>query len=129
MEAVVLSGINEPLVIQDVSMPVLEAGEALVRIKAAAFNRRDYWIQKGQYAGLKFPIILGSDGAGIVEEVFSDVDQPWLAEEVIINPSLNWGENERFQSAAFSILGLPENGTFAEYVKVKVDSLFPKPNI
>lgn len=127
MQAIVLSGINEPLVVQDVEMPVLDAGEALVRVKAAAFNRRDYWIQKGQYAGLAFPIVLGSDGSGIVEEVYSAVDQPWLAEEVVINPSLNWGENEGFQSSDFSILGLPENGTFAEYVKVKVENLFPKP--
>ena len=127
MQAVVLSGVNKPMSVQEVAMPVLEAGEALVRIKAAALNRRDHWIQKGEYAGLTFPIILGSDGAGVVEQVFSPVDQIWLSEHVVINPSLNWGENECFQSSDFSILGLPANGTFAEFVKVKVDSLFTKP--
>ncbi len=127
MQAVVLSAKNAPLEIQEVELPILNEGEALVRIKAAAFNRRDYWIQKGQYAGLKFPIILGSDGSGIVEKVASVSDQSWLGQEVVVNPSTNWGENEAFPSKNFSILGLPNNGTFAEYVKVGVENLYQKP--
>lgn len=127
MKAVVLNEKNGSLRIQDVDNPVLNEGEALVRVKAAAFNRRDYWIQKGQYAGLKYPIILGSDGSGIVEEVFSSDNQSWVGQEVVINPSLNWGDNEAFQSKEFSILGLPQDGTFAEYVKVNVKNLHPKP--
>lgn len=127
MKAIVLSNKNEPLQVQEVPIPQLEEGEALVKIKAAAFNRRDYWIQKGQYAGLKFPIILGSDGAGIVEKVASPTDDYWLNKEVVINPSINWGGNESFQSKEFSILGLPADGTFAEYVKISVKNLYQKP--
>lgn len=127
MQAVVLSGKDVPLEIQEVELPKLNDGEALVRIKAAAFNRRDYWIQKGQYAGLKYPIILGSDGSGIVEKVASASDQSWIGQEVVINPSVNWGESEAFQSNNFSILGLPQNGTFAEYVKIGVENLHRKP--
>lgn len=127
MKAVVLSEKNGSLLVQDVTIPDLSEGEVLIRIKAAAFNRRDYWIQKGLYAGLKYPIILGSDGSGIVEKAFSDDDQSWVGQEVVINPSINWGENEAFQSNEFSILGLPQNGTFAEYVKVKTKNLHKKP--
>jgi NADPH:quinone reductase-like Zn-dependent oxidoreductase len=127
MQAVVLTGVNIPLVVEEVDIPELEAGEALVKIKAAAFNRRDYWIQKGQYAGLKYPIILGSDGSGIVEKVASSSDHSWVGQEVVINPSVNWGESEAFQSKGFSILGLPQNGTFAEYVKINAENLHPKP--
>ncbi len=127
MQAVVLPGKNVPLVVEEVSIPTLEEGEALVKIRAASFNRRDYWIQKGQYAGLKYPIILGSDGSGIVEKVASLSDQSWVGQEVVINPSIDWGANEAFQSKDFSILGLPQNGTFAEYVKINVQNLHPKP--
>lgn len=127
MQAVVLPGKDRPLEIQEVEIPNLNEGEALVRIKAAAFNRRDYWIQKGQYAGLKYPIILGSDGSGIVEKVASSSDQSWIGQEVVINPSVNWGDNEAFQSKEFSILGLPQHGTFAEYVKIGVENLHRKP--
>lgn len=127
MQAVVLSGKDAPLEIQEVELPKLNSGEALVRIKAAAFNRRDYWIQKGQYAGLKYPIILGSDGSGIVEKVASASDQSWIGQEVVINPSVNWGDSEHFQSSNFSILGLPQDGTFAEYVKIGAENLHRKP--
>lgn len=127
MKALVLEGINQEFIYKDVQKPVLETGEALVKVKAASFNRRDFWIKKGQYAGLKFPIILGSDGAGIVSEVKDETDKYWIGKEVIINPSLLWGDHEEFQSKAFNILGLPKDGTFAEYVKVPVSSLYEKP--
>jgi NADPH:quinone reductase and related Zn-dependent oxidoreductases len=127
MKAIILSGVKEPLVLKDVPLPQLSDSEALVRVKAAAFNRRDWWIQQGQYAGLKFPIILGSDGAGIVEAVGSDADQHWIGKEVIINPSIAWGTHEAFQQKASSILGLPQDGTFAEYVRVPVKNLHEKP--
>jgi zinc-binding alcohol dehydrogenase/oxidoreductase len=127
MKAIVLEGADKPLVLKDVERPTLKPGEALVRIKAAALNRRDYWITIGKYAGIKYPVILGSDGAGIVAEVGSDNDKSWLNKEVIINPGYGWGDDENFQSNDFKILGLPDDGTFAEYVKVGVDQLFPKP--
>jgi NADPH:quinone reductase-like Zn-dependent oxidoreductase len=127
MKALVLEGINQPLVLKEVAMPILESGDVLVKIKSAAFNRRDYWISQGKYAGLKFPIILGSDGSGIVAEVFDEKDNHWLNKEVVINPGSNWGDDDNFQSPAFKILGLPDDGTFAEYVKVKAINLYPKP--
>ncbi len=127
MKAVVLSGIKKPLELQEVPIPVLHDGEALVRVKAAAFNRRDWWIQQGQYAGLKFPIILGSDGAGVVEAVDTQSPERWVGKEVIINPSINWGADEAFQQKSSSILGLPQDGTFAEYVRVPIENLHEKP--
>jgi zinc-binding alcohol dehydrogenase/oxidoreductase len=127
MQALVLEGINQKFQLKEVDKPILKSGEALVKIKAAAFNRRDYWITKGQYAGLKFPIILGSDGCGLVTEVFDKTHDHWQNQEVVINPGTHWGENPHFQSAEFKILGLPEDGTFAEFVKVKVENLYKKP--
>lgn len=128
MKALVLDGIDQKLILKEASKPILKAGEALVKIKSAAFNRRDFWIQKGKYAGLKFPIILGSDGAGIVEEVFNETDKHWLGKSVVIYPGNNWGNNSNYQSKDFTILGLPHNGTFAEFVKVNTESLFTKPD-
>jgi NADPH:quinone reductase-like Zn-dependent oxidoreductase len=127
MKAMVLEAADEPLKLKEVEKPALQAGEALVQIKAAALNRRDYWITVGKYAGIKYPSILGSDGAGIVAEVGSDTDKAWLNKEVIINPCHNWGSHPEYQNRDFTILGLPENGTFAEYVKVKTEYLHHKP--
>jgi zinc-binding alcohol dehydrogenase/oxidoreductase len=127
MKANVLEAPDKPLIWKEVEKPTLAAGEALVQIKAAALNRRDYWITVGKYAGLKYPTILGSDGAGIVAEVGSEADTHWIGKEVIINPGYGWGDNPNFQSDDFKILGLPDDGTFAEYVKVQTQQLHSKP--
>jgi NADPH:quinone reductase-like Zn-dependent oxidoreductase len=111
----------------DVPEPVPGEGEALVELKAAALNHRDVWILKGQYAGLRFPCIPGSDGAGTVTGVGPGTDRSWLGREVVINPASNWGPSARAQGADFSILGLPADGTLAERVSVAASQLSPKP--
>lgn len=100
--------------------PAPAAGEVVVRIAAAALNHRDVWIKLGQYAGLKFPSIPGSDGAGQVVATGAGVDEAWCGRRVLINPSFGWGPVEAAQGADFSILGLPRNGTLAECIAVPV---------
>ena len=126
MRAVQLTAINH-LRIAEVPDPVLQAGEALVALRAAALNHRDVWIKTGQYAGLKWPCIPGSDGAGVVTAVGAGADPAWVGREVIINPSLDWGPNEHAQGPKFNILGLPRDGTLAEKVAVPAGQLAPKP--
>ncbi len=127
MKAIVLIGADQPLTLKDVDTPTLAPGEALVKLKAAALNRRDYWISIGKYAGIKYPTILGSDGAGVVVKVEGDAGQEWTGKDVIINPGHDWGDATDHHGKDFNILGLPDDGTFAEYVKVKVEYLHPKP--
>lgn len=127
MKAAVLYAAHSPLVFSEVETPKPAAREVLIKLRYAALNHRDVWIQKGLYAGLKFPIILGSDGAGTVEALGESVPKDWLGKEVIINPSLDWGTDERAQQKSFRILGLPDNGTFAEFVKVPAENLAHKP--
>ncbi|MEZ5405530.1 MAG: zinc-binding dehydrogenase [Verrucomicrobiia bacterium] len=127
MKSAILEGVNQPFHLKSVDAPQLQSNEALVQLKTTALNHRDLWIQKGQYAGLKFPIILGSDGAGIVKECRTETTSLWLNQEVIICPSLNWGKHPQAQSSIFEILGLPRNGTFAEWLTIPADNLFLKP--
>lgn len=126
MKAVCLTGINT-LTLDDAPRPTPRAGEVVVRLQAAALNHRDVWIKRGEYAGVKFPVIPGSDGAGIVSDLGEGVDPAWIEQEVIINPAMDWGHHERAQEPRFTILGLPNSGTFAEYVSVSVAQLAPKP--
>jgi zinc-binding alcohol dehydrogenase/oxidoreductase len=128
MKALILTDKNRPLTIQEVPDLVACEDDAIVKICAAALNHRDCWIQKGQYAGLKYPIILGSDGSGVVHATGSVRNAHWIGKDVIINPALNWGSNQSYQDPIqFSILGLPVDGTLAEYVKVPVKNLAHKP--
>ena len=106
--------------------PQLTENQVLIKIKAAALNRRDQWIRVGMYPKIQ-DAILGSDAAGIVEEVFDVKDEHWLGKSVVINPNNNWGEDPRHQANEYHILGMPSDGTFAEYVAVDVNRLHEKP--
>jgi len=97
--------------------PIPADNEVIVKVLAASYNHRDLWIQKGQYAGLRYPCILGSDGCGTTND-------GW---EVIIDPAMEWGDQPGYQGKAFHILGLPTDGCFAEKVKVPKQNLHAKP--
>lgn len=128
MKAVVLNDINKDVEIQTCINPdILNSGEAIVKLLYAALNHRDVWIQKGKYASIKLPVILGSDGCGEVVEINDISCSHFLSKKVIINPGMNWGPNATFQSKEFSILGMPTDGTFAEFVKVQTKYLYEKP--
>ncbi len=128
MKAAILEKIKHPLLIKEFPLrEELQAGEILIKLKAAALNHRDLWISEGAYAKIKLPCILGSDGAGIVERVGSPSAEYLLGKEVLINPNIDWGENERFQSLRYRLLGMPDNGTFAEYIIVSQDRVHLKP--
>jgi len=128
VKALVLEDKNQPLLLKEVPDPVPLGDQVLVRVHAAAFNRRDYWIRVGRYAGLKYPIILGSDAAGIVVGTAAERDSAWIGREAVINPGIGWGGSASHQHAKeFKILGLPDDGTFAQYVIVSASNLHPKP--
>ena len=126
MKAALLRAIDS-LELDTVPRPVPAPGEVLVHLRAAALNHRDVWIKHGQYAGLKFPVIPGSDGAGVVVDLGPGVDPSWMDREVIINPGLSWGHDPKVQEPRFTILGLPKDGTLAEFVHVPVAQLAPRP--
>jgi NADPH:quinone reductase-like Zn-dependent oxidoreductase len=127
MNAVVITELKKPVTLQSAPDPVAAPGQAVVRIKAAALNHRDLFINLGTYAGIKLPLIPGSDGSGVVESVGSPADQAWVGREVIINPALDWGDDPRAQGPKFRILGLPDSGTFAEKIAIPVANLAAKP--
>lgn len=115
MQALILNSENKIEVVE-IPRPKAQPTEVVVEVGAAALNHRDNWIAKGLYPGILANIVLGSDGAGVVEGT-----------DVLINPSLFWGEDQRFQSESFEILGMPRHGTFAEYVAVPQSSIHVKP--
>ena len=111
----------------DVPSTALKSGEVRVLIKAAALNHRDEWCRKGLYPNLTDGTVLGSYGAGVISEIGEGVAPSFLGKEVIINPALNWGRNQKVQGPHFEILGMPRNGTLAESVIIPVDRAHPKP--
>ena len=127
MKALILEKVHQSLVYKEAGITKLGANQVRVSIKAAAINHRDVYISKGLYPRIQTPVVLGSDGAGIVTELGKAVSEEWLNQAVIINPSLNWGSNPEVQATNYHILGMPTNGTFAETLIVDASQLVLKP--
>jgi len=114
--------------------PRIRPDEVLVRVKACALNHLDIWIRKGALAYKPpLPHILGSDVAGVVEEVGELVDHVKPGDEVVVNPNLSCGVCEACLSGQdnhckdFKILGFQVHGGYAEYVKVPKTNVVKKP--
>jgi NADPH:quinone reductase-like Zn-dependent oxidoreductase len=128
MKAIVLDQSSEQKIkYTDIPSRLLRPGEVRILIKAAALNHRDQWCRAGLYPNLKDGVILGSDGAGVISELGEGVNAEMLGKDVIINPALNWGQNQKVQSPSFEILGMPNHGTFTESIIVPQDRVHPKP--
>ena len=129
MKAVRLHEIGGPqnLRIDSIDTPEPRTGEILVRIRAAAFNRRDVYITQGLYPRIELPRTLGSDGAGVVAAVGEDVANVNVGEEVVIDPMIGWGDDPQVWRSDATILGMPRDGTFAEYVVVPRENVYRKP--
>lgn len=118
MKAVRLHEIGGPANagLDEVPQPQPSQGETLVRVRAAALNHRDVFITQGLYPNIKLPCILGADGAGEAN-----------GNAVVIDPAMGWGEDERVWRPDSSILGVPRDGTFAQYVAVPAGNVHAKP--
>ena len=127
MRAVLLTAHGGPEVLQPATVPDPEPGPGQVRVDLvrAALNHRDVWIREGRPGPL--PAILGSDGAGVVSEVGAGVQGLAAGDEVVINPSLDWGEDEDEPGPDFRILGRPDQGTYAERIVVAAHQVRPRP--
>lgn len=130
MKALVLNELGGPekLAIADVPQPEPAAGEVRVAISHAALNRRDVWITVGKYPRVELPSIGGSDGAGVVDAVGAGVDANLVGKEVVIYPARDWGDDPRCGGANFRVLGMPDQGTFAESICVPATDIAPKPD-
>ena len=116
IKALVLNAINSYPALESVELPLVKDDMAEIEVKAVGLNRRDLYITQGLYPGVQFPVVLGSDVCGI-----------YNGKEVIVNPNINWGDNEAVQGDNYHILGMPTWGGMAEYVQVAKDRIHPKP--
>ena len=109
-----------------------QADQVLVRMRATALNHLDLWVRKG-LPGITLPITLGSDGAGIIEEVGPEVSGWSAGEEVVIQPGTFCGQCAACQSGRenfcpeYGILGETQDGVQAELVALPVHNVFRKP--
>lgn len=102
------------------------AGEVRVKLKTAGLNHRDLFVLV-RHKPTDPPLVIGSDGAGVVDAVGAGVTGVGIGDEVLVNPSLGWREKSDAPPQGFEILGLPFHGTFAQHVVVPAENVAPKP--
>ena len=111
--------------LKDMPEPTAKPGEVVVKIRDAGINRRDLGLLK-RYGDNPEALIIGSDGAGIVESLGEGVTDFEVGDEVIINPGLRWERNSDAPPEGFDILGMPDHGTFAEKIAISAQQLEKK---
>jgi NADPH:quinone reductase-like Zn-dependent oxidoreductase len=100
--------------------PEVPEGWVRVAVKAASLNMHDLWTLRG--VGIKpeqFPMILGCDGAGVLEDGTEVV-----LHSVIGDP--DWSGDETLDPRR-TLLTEKHQGTFADYVVVPKRNALPKP--
>src|SRR5699024_4752513 len=103
------------LSLKEMELKPLEAEEVLVSLKVAGLNRRDI-AMPNRLSSDQEAIILGSDGAGVIEAVVNDVHHVNVGDEVIINPVLGLEKNSDAPPEGFEILDVPDHRTIAEKI-------------
>lgn len=114
------------LKIKDMPEPKADKGEVVVALKTAGINRRDLNLVN-RHGNKPEPLIIGSDGAGVVEALGEGVTNFAVGDEVIINPALRWFVNSDAPPPEFDILGMPDHGTFAEKIALSAEQVERKP--
>jgi len=127
MKAIILNQSTYKLEIKEVAKPILSNSHVIIKLKASAINHHELWTLKEKDLKSESNILLGSDGAGIIEQVGSEVTHLKIGDEVIINPSINWGGNDQVHGENYEILGFPTQGTFAEYISIDHQYVVHKP--
>ncbi len=126
-------GGNEVLRLDEIPVPERKPGELMIRTVAGGLNRVDLYMRNSG-AGIthRLPIILGLDGAGVVEE--ADAGSRFRAgDPVVIYPGQPCGvcefcrRGEEVLCMRGRIFGEQVDGTFAEYVCAPEGSVLRKP--
>ena len=89
--AAVLYEANTPLVVEELELDAPKAGEVLVRVAANGVCRSDYHTMVGEWT-MPLPMVLGHEGAGVVEAVGPGVTRSKPGDHVILNfrPNCGW---------------------------------------
>lgn len=101
-------------------------GEVRVRLKTAGLNHRDLFVLH-RHKLTDPPLVVGSDGAGVIDAVGDGVVGVAIGDEVMINPGLGWENVSDAPPEGFEIVGLPDHGTFAEQIIVPAENAVAKP--
>ena len=84
MKAAVLAGPNQPVSVEEVELDAPGPGEVLVKMTATGVCHSDIHVYTGDSEYRPFPIVLGHEGAGVVEALGAGVTDLTPGDQVIL---------------------------------------------
>lgn len=109
--------------------PQPQAGEVLVRVKAAGLCAGDLYIYTGKNPYVTYPRIGCHEIAGVIEAYGPDTSGPAVGTRVVVDPFIGCGHcypcriGKRNCCANLTIIGVHREGGFAEFVSAPVLNL------
>ncbi len=136
MKAIVFQQHGGPEVLQyaDAPDPEPRPNEVLVRVRACALNHLDLWVRGGlPNVPIPLPHIPGSDVAGEIAKIGSEVTTVRVGQKVVLAPGVSCGKcaacvsGQDNRCRQFTNLGYMIDGGCAEFVRVPEENCLPYP--
>lgn len=135
MKAVIFDRVGGPEVLKTASVPkpIPKYQEVVVRVKACALNRLDYYLRIEEDDAMPMPHILGSDIAGEIDTLGDGIAGWKVGDSVLVSPALPCGQCLKCRDGSdklcqsLRILGYQTQGGYADYTVVPAQNLLPKP--
>ncbi|MBO5218772.1 MAG: alcohol dehydrogenase catalytic domain-containing protein [Clostridia bacterium] len=122
----------ENMELLDMEKPAIEAGEALIRVTYAGVCGSDITVYSGKHPTATAPVVIGHEIIGVIEEI-GENENFKVGDRVTVEPLISCGTCEACRKGhkhvckSLKLLGIHENGGYAEYTKAAVNKLVKIP--
>lgn len=133
MKAAVLLDVGD-LRIVDREVPKAGSGEAVIKLKYAGLCGSDITVYKGEHPTATLPVVPGHEMVGVIHSINAPDSSLVVGDRVVVNPLISCGmceacvKGHQHVCKNLKLLGIHEDGGFAEFVKVSVDKLINVPD-
>jgi 2-desacetyl-2-hydroxyethyl bacteriochlorophyllide A dehydrogenase len=121
------------LTICDLPKPVAGPGEAVLKVKYAGICGSDITVYKGDHPTATLPVVPCHEILGVIDSIDAPGSGFQVGDRVTVDPLISCGVCEACRKGhthvckSLKLLGIHENGGFAEYTKVSVSKMVHVP--
>ena len=116
----------------DIEKPVPAADEAVIAVRYAGVCGSDITVYNGKHPTATAPVVVGHEILGVIEQI-GDNSEFSVGDRVTVNPLIACGECDACRRghhicSNLKLLGIHENGGYAEYTKAHIAKLVKIPD-
>jgi len=126
---------NQSITIEDREKPILQPGEALIKVACAGICGSDVVAWQGGFKRIKEPVILGHEVTGEIAELYEQSSHGLsIGDRVVYEPLESCGQCEPCKSGFYNVcrnlkvIGLDRDGGFTSYVKIPINRIYKIPD-